>query len=259
MPALSPAPAASTPSASEPATAKTAPAAPAEYGDPIYVGKELGYYNAVVTGWVNTRMERDKSLLTLSGGGIALLTSVATAVGVASVWQIVAIAVGFADFVVSAGAAVAAFAFNATYLESEVTRAPHVPAAAESTRRLRQADRIMIGAFVIGVIATALFGVLIASARFRTARGAAGSAQSAPSATAAPRQTPRGANTRDRRDSTLPPERSDVSGPLAAPPASGRRPDSAQARGERRAGAIRAPADPPRPKGAPAPTPSHRP
>ena len=114
----------------EPATVKatpTAPAAPAEYGDPMYVGKELGYYNAVVTGRVNTRRERNKSLLTLSGGEVALLTSLATAVSVASVGQIVAIAAGFAGPVVSAGAAVAAFAFSATYLESEVTRAPHVP------------------------------------------------------------------------------------------------------------------------------------
>jgi hypothetical protein len=43
--------------------------------------KEGDYHATLVAAWVNTRMERDKSVLTLSAGGIALSTTLLTTVG----------------------------------------------------------------------------------------------------------------------------------------------------------------------------------
>ncbi|WP_044280998.1 hypothetical protein [Caldithrix abyssi] len=40
--------------------------------------KENSYYQQIVQGWINTRMEKDKSLLTLSAGGIGLLITLLT-------------------------------------------------------------------------------------------------------------------------------------------------------------------------------------
>lgn len=46
--------------------------------------KEVAYYSSLVSGWMETRMERDKSLLGLSSGGIGLLVTLFTTVGTVS-------------------------------------------------------------------------------------------------------------------------------------------------------------------------------
>jgi hypothetical protein len=41
-----------------------------------YDQKEVEYYAAQVNAWLNTKFEHDKSLLTLSAGGLGLLISI---------------------------------------------------------------------------------------------------------------------------------------------------------------------------------------
>ncbi len=127
----------------------------------LYIGKEVAYYGAVVEAWVNTKMERDKSLLTLSGGGIALLGTVATTIGVRGIPQIVAIIAGFGGFLVCAVAAVAAFHWNGDYLAREIARAPRDPTA-NTPKRLRAADWAMFAGFTAGLLGTVVLGLLLA-------------------------------------------------------------------------------------------------
>lgn len=47
--------------------------------------KDIQFYAASVTAWFNTRLEHDKSLLALSAGGIGLLVTLLTTVGVKSI------------------------------------------------------------------------------------------------------------------------------------------------------------------------------
>ena len=47
--------------------------------------KEVEFYAANVEAWFNTRIEHDKSLLTLSAGGIGLLITLLTTVGASSI------------------------------------------------------------------------------------------------------------------------------------------------------------------------------
>jgi hypothetical protein len=44
--------------------------------------KEVEYFAAIANAWVNTRVEHDKSLLTLSAGGIGLLITLLSTVGI---------------------------------------------------------------------------------------------------------------------------------------------------------------------------------
>ncbi len=46
--------------------------------------KEVAFYTAGVTAWYNTSLEHDKSLFTLSAGGIGLLITLIRTVGVPS-------------------------------------------------------------------------------------------------------------------------------------------------------------------------------
>ena len=47
--------------------------------------KQIEYYASCVNAWFNTKLERDRSLLTLSAGGIGLLITLLTTVGLSSV------------------------------------------------------------------------------------------------------------------------------------------------------------------------------
>ena len=51
--------------------------------------KRVEFYSAGLTAWYNTRLEHDKSLLTLSAGGIGLLMTLMTTVGVSSAESLV--------------------------------------------------------------------------------------------------------------------------------------------------------------------------
>ena len=52
--------------------------------DNINNAKEVAYYTALVDAWINTKMERDKSLLSLATAGIGLLVTLLTTVGITS-------------------------------------------------------------------------------------------------------------------------------------------------------------------------------
>src|SRR4051812_12163082 len=52
--------------------------------DPLADQKQVAFYGAVVTAWVETAMEKDKTLLSLSTGGIGLLVTLLTTVGPSS-------------------------------------------------------------------------------------------------------------------------------------------------------------------------------
>lgn len=163
----------------------------------IYIGREIAYYGAVVGAWVNTRMERDKSLLTLSLGGIALLGTVTTTIGVHGQLQIVTISAGFLGFLVCAVAAVAAFHWNADYLESEIKAGAPDGAKAMTPKRLEVADITMFAGFTLGLVSTVALGILFALTPPREEAQKSG----APSASAACCCGPGSAST-TTRDST---------------------------------------------------------
>jgi hypothetical protein len=51
--------------------------------------KKVEYYAATVNAWYNSTLEHDKSLLTLSAGGIGILITILTAVGISYRYEII--------------------------------------------------------------------------------------------------------------------------------------------------------------------------
>lgn len=121
--------------------------------------KENAFYSATVQGWIATRMERDKSLLTLSAAGIGLLVTLLTSVGAAS-WLLAAIcSVAIVSFICCLITAIQIFGRNADYLEKVV----HGTQARDPL--LAKLDRWLHRCFIVGIVFTVLFGLLAACTR----------------------------------------------------------------------------------------------
>ncbi len=79
--------------------------------------KRVEYYAASVNAWFNTSLEHDKSLLTLSAGGIGLLLTLLTTVGLSSAEAQVLYIGAIASFVVALIATLVIFRRNRTHIE----------------------------------------------------------------------------------------------------------------------------------------------
>lgn len=82
--------------------------------------KEVAYYSALVNAWVTTKMERDKSLLTLSAGGLGVLITLLSTVGVKEIGELILYACASVCFAVTIILCVAILGRNATYLKNAV-------------------------------------------------------------------------------------------------------------------------------------------
>ncbi|HYT55619.1 MAG TPA: hypothetical protein VEQ38_12985 [Verrucomicrobiae bacterium] len=51
-------------------------------------GKNVAHYSVMLAAWMQTKMEHDKTLVTLSFGGIALLVTVINLTGLWSLWSV---------------------------------------------------------------------------------------------------------------------------------------------------------------------------
>lgn len=89
--------------------------------DGVEEQKQVEFYSAGLSAWYSTRLERDKSLITLSAGGIGLLTTLMTTVGVSSELLLLMYIGALFAFVVCLGAVLVIFQKNATYVESVLT------------------------------------------------------------------------------------------------------------------------------------------
>jgi hypothetical protein len=126
--------------------------------------KDTAFYSAVVTGWIGTRMEKDRSILTLSAAGVALLVTLLTTVGASSWLQCVFYACAFACFIYSAWTAVRIFDCNADYLERLAAGRD------EEDVKLKGLDTWLLRSFVLGIAFATLVGVSAAVTRY-TNRG----------------------------------------------------------------------------------------
>ena len=61
-------------------------------------GKNIAHYSVLLGAWIQTKMERDKTLVTLSAAAIGLLVTIFTTVGVKSIWEIPIFAVAVISF-----------------------------------------------------------------------------------------------------------------------------------------------------------------
>lgn len=122
--------------------------------DDIEKQKEVEFYAAGVTAWYNTRIEHDKSLLALSAGGIGLLITLLTTVGVSSAEGLVLYLFAMFSFLGCLGAILIIFKKNSDHIEGalKMDKPPFDPL-------LAKLDTIAIAAFAAGIIFSLVIGV----------------------------------------------------------------------------------------------------
>ena len=125
-----------------------------EDNDKIRDQKTVSYFSALVNGWLATRLERDKSLLALSAGGIGLLVALLTTVG-ASIYGLVLFIFGILSFLICLSCVLTIFSRNADLLEQQITKQKGVPELG-----LKALDKTAKYSFILGTAFSFMIGIL---------------------------------------------------------------------------------------------------
>ncbi|MBL1259460.1 MAG: hypothetical protein COB33_003925 [Thiotrichaceae bacterium] len=120
-------------------------------------GKNIANYSVLLGAWVQTKMERDKTLITLSAAAIGLLVTILTTVGVKSIWEIPFFAIAVASFLVTIWSSLAIYQLNSQHLENAIK------GTSEKDPRLEKYDKHSIRAFIVGSVAALIIGIISAS------------------------------------------------------------------------------------------------
>jgi hypothetical protein len=118
--------------------------------------REVAFYAAVVNGWLETRMEKDRSLLSISGFAIAALVAYLTTKGPHTRFEAVMSGISLLAFAGCCCTAVAIFHSNADALEALAICDEGRPSA---EARLRRFDRLLLTCFVIGLVSVVAVGL----------------------------------------------------------------------------------------------------
>lgn len=119
-------------------------------------GKNIAYYSVLLQAWIGTRMERDKTLVTLSAAGIGLLVTLLTAVGVKHSWELVLYAGAVLGFLVAIWSSLVIYQLNSQHIEQAIR------GSSERDPRLEKYDKTSLRAFIAS--ATLTLGIGLTSA-----------------------------------------------------------------------------------------------
>lgn len=125
--------------------------------------KRVEYYAASINAWFNTSLEHDKNLLTLSAGGIGLLLTLLTTVGLSSAEALVLYICAITSFVVALVAILVVFRRNRTHIEDILSGK-----STSNDPLLTKLDATALWAFGIGVLFTAIIGIAAAVHSYST-------------------------------------------------------------------------------------------
>lgn len=123
----------------------------------ITAQKDVEFYASNVDAWFNTSLEFDKSILALSAGGIGLLVTLLTTIGLSSMLILIMYISAILGFLIALASVLFVFQRNRSYIETVVTGR-----SAGSDHSLALADKAAILAFGAAVILTAFIGVVTA-------------------------------------------------------------------------------------------------
>lgn len=122
--------------------------------------KEVQYYMALVTSWINTKMEHDKTIITISAGGIGLLITILTTKGTAETWHIWLFGIAFCCFLIAIFTAIVIFQENSVRIGQEVRKEE-----INHDMKLERLDKVVRWSFIIGTVMFVMIGILSAIAK----------------------------------------------------------------------------------------------
>lgn len=113
--------------------------------------KDVAFYGAVVNAWIGTKMEFDRSLLTMSLAGIGVVVTLLTTVGMSSLFALVTFLIAAVAFTAVLGLCLAIFWSNAEFLEALASGG-----GSEGDRRTRRLGAWATGLFAVGIVSAIL-------------------------------------------------------------------------------------------------------
>ena len=122
--------------------------------------KEVAYYSSLVNAWVQTKMERDKVIVSLSAGGIGLLVTILGTVGVSKVWQIYLYGAAFLGFILTLTCSILIFDKNSKHIEDVLNT------GSRGDYSLKRIDKWSLTFFVIAVLFSISIGCVTAFDKF---------------------------------------------------------------------------------------------
>jgi len=87
-------------------------------------GKNIQHYSVLLAAWIETRMERDRTLVALSAAAIGLLVTILTAVGLPRLWMVLLYVGAFAGFLLTIWTAIRIYQLNSEKLSSVAEKPP---------------------------------------------------------------------------------------------------------------------------------------
>jgi hypothetical protein len=118
-----------------------------------YEAKDRLFYGAMVGAWLNTRLERDKQLLSLSVTAIGLLVTLLRTVGVSNLSQIVLFGFALFAFLITVISVVYIMGENSKHIEELLN------SSETESRFLMVLDRTAGISFVIGMMLIVIIGI----------------------------------------------------------------------------------------------------
>jgi hypothetical protein len=124
--------------------------------------RELAHYTASVTAWFNTRLEHDKSLLTLSTAAIGVLIALASKITLTSLALLILYIAALLSFILCLTAVLWIYRQNSKHLENMLK------SDAARDRLLSFLDPAALCAFAAGILFSSLLGLAIAVDSFKS-------------------------------------------------------------------------------------------
>jgi len=124
--------------------------------------KEVAFYTAGVTAWYNKSLEHDKSLFTLSAGGIGLLMTLIRTVGIQSAETLILYIAAMVSFLTCLVSVLVIFKKNRSHIE-QVFQGKQ-----ETDHGLAILDNVAIFSFGIAVLFSAVIGISSAISSYTT-------------------------------------------------------------------------------------------
>ena len=130
-------------------------------------GKNVQHYSVLLAAWIQTRMERDRTIVALSAAAIGLLVTLLTTTGVPRWWLLIPYGTAFIGFAVSIGAALAIYQRNSEKIENDIRGSSDPGYRAIN---LTPYDRAAVVGFFVGATSVIVIGLASATLSYLTAR-----------------------------------------------------------------------------------------
>ena len=118
-----------------------------------YEAKEKAFYNAMISAWLNTRLERDKQLLGLSVTAIGLLVTLLRTVGVSNCLQIVFFCLALSAFLITVISVIYILGENSTHNEKVLENSE------TESKTLTRLDKAAGISFILGMVLIVIIGI----------------------------------------------------------------------------------------------------